>query len=149
MGQVALGIEGMELGRQHMALALARLEGRHLSCTVAGTPPLWIWRRADRKIEELAAAGPPLGAFRGHRHGAAETRLEDGDILLMMTDGLPEALNESDDMLGYEAVADRFRELAGGPLDDLVAGLFELAETWAEGRPPEDDISLVALRFGD
>jgi serine phosphatase RsbU (regulator of sigma subunit) len=46
----------------------------------------------------------PLGVRRESRYGALSGRLEPGERVLLLTDGLPEALMATDEPMGYPAL---------------------------------------------
>ncbi|RXM13143.1 serine/threonine-protein phosphatase, partial [Citrobacter sp. AAK_AS5] len=73
--------------------ALLDLETGLLRYAAAGHPPALHFRRRLGKVEELDAAGPPLGLQAESPFAAAERRLEEGDRVLLYTDGLTGARN--------------------------------------------------------
>ena len=76
----------------------------------------------------------------------AEIQLEPGDLTLLYTDGLFEAVNGASEEYGRERLIERLAkghaERAQPLLDDLVGEV----EAFAGGVPQHDDITLVALR---
>jgi hypothetical protein len=67
-------------------------------------------------------------------------RLEPGQRLVLLTDGLPETLDASGEPLGYDAIerAPVDASSAGAWLDGLIAGLRPVGEA-------DDDWTLVAV----
>ena len=61
-------------------------------------------------------------------------------------DGLPERLNHDDEYFDYERTKAVFAEAATGSPEELCNRMLGSAEEWAEGRPQDDDITLVALK---
>ena len=55
----------------------------------------------------------PLGYTTGGDYHEEEFDLASGDVLLLMSDGLPERLNGNDELLGYEKMVEAFRSVAG------------------------------------
>ncbi len=143
---IARGIDGMRLGRMNMALALIRYDAGRWQLTSAGMPPFLHYRAASADVEEIKLPAPPLGTMRGHNYGVAEIVLEPGDLLLGMTDGLPETLDPDDGMLGYAALKPLLIDLAEQPLDEVLQGFLNAAQNWAAGRSPEDDLTLLVAR---
>jgi serine phosphatase RsbU (regulator of sigma subunit) len=92
----------MNLRSLFMAMTLVRLKGNHLQCSVAGMPPLIIYRAATHVIEEIPLYGAPLGGLSHYVYRQAETYLSVGDIVLLLSDGLPERFNAAGEMFGYE-----------------------------------------------
>ncbi|MEM7583080.1 MAG: SpoIIE family protein phosphatase [Acidobacteriota bacterium] len=143
---IARGIDAMQLGRMNMALALIRYDVGRWQLTSAGMPPFLCYRAASHRVEEIELPAPPLGTISGHEYGVAEVVLEPGDLLLGMTDGLPETLDPNDGMLGYAALKPLLAELAEKPLDEILQGFLDAAQQWAAGRSPEDDLTLLVAR---
>ena len=69
-----------------------------------------------------------------------------GDVILMMSDGLPERLNPSDEYFDYDRTTALFAQSASGTPEEICETLLKGGEDWAEGRPQDDDITLVVLK---
>jgi serine phosphatase RsbU (regulator of sigma subunit) len=151
LGGTASAIRRMDLGRMAMALLLARLEPGALTVASAGMPPVLLYHRRSRQVEEIALPGLPLGAplIGGTEESALyqERRVPvaPGDAILLMSDGFPELLNGAGDPLGYAQVRAAFAASAEKPPDALIADLSAVAEAWTGGQPPQDDVTFVAL----
>lgn len=151
LGGTASAIRRMDLGRMAMALLLARLEPGALTVASAGMPPVLLYHRRSREVEEIALPGLPLGApLIGGTEGSAlyqERRVPvaPGDAILLMSDGFPELVNGAGEPLGYAQVRAAFAASAEKPPDALIADLSAVAEAWTGGQPPQDDVTFVAL----
>jgi sigma-B regulation protein RsbU (phosphoserine phosphatase) len=66
--------------------------------------PYPLLRRADGSIEELGTPGLPLGVRADLAPEPQHTVLGPGDMLLLYTDGLPEAVNRHVDDFGYARI---------------------------------------------
>jgi len=140
------GLRGMKLHRMGMSLSLARYEQGTLEIAAAGMPPVLIFRRLDAQVEECLFSAPPLGTLQQRSFAERSIQLASGDAALFATDGLVELLDPDDEVLGYAAVAEAFREVAEAGAEKAVEGLLARAREWARGRPLADDLSLVVLR---
>jgi sigma-B regulation protein RsbU (phosphoserine phosphatase) len=100
-------------------------------------------RRADGGVERLASAGgPPLGLMEGAVYRSAAVTLRAGDGLLVVTDGVTEAMDLADVLFGD----DRIAELMSGTVpDDFLGRLVSAVRTFEAGRPPSDDVAAVML----
>jgi sigma-B regulation protein RsbU (phosphoserine phosphatase) len=78
------------------------LKGDHLQCSVAGMPPILIYRAATQTIEEIPLHGAPLGGLSSYDYRQAELTLAVNDTVLLLSDGLPERFNAAGEMFGYE-----------------------------------------------
>ena len=131
--------------RAFMSLFYALLDpasGR-LDYVCAGHPfPLL--RRHGGEIEELGEGGFPLG--RGDRVGlrTGTTTLVPGDLLLLFTDGLPEALGEGGgDAFGFERVRDAL--VGGGIAQEIHDRVLARFNAHIGREALQDDISVVVL----
>ncbi len=107
-------LKGMNLPRLGMAMTMLRIRDGKLRIASAGIPPILIYRDATRQIEEIELAGMPLGYSTRFEYEEQEHELHPGDIVLMITDGLPERLNSQDEELGYPRTYEAFKSLVDG-----------------------------------
>ena len=135
----------MKLGRMAMALCLARFANGRMTFSSAGMPPALVRRAGDGRVEELASPGMPLGGLAdGYDQLAID--LAPGDLVVLMSDGLPELPDGDGEPLGYERVAQLIAEAPSAKPQEIISGLLRAAEQWAGAGPPNDDITFVALR---
>lgn len=114
-----------------------------LEITNAGHPPTYLLR--DGAVTEILLAGSPLGALdESYRQQTMELRA--GDVAVWLSDGLIEANNADDEPFGYEAAA---TALAGPARSarEVRDRLLLAVERHVAGEPPEDDRTLVAMRY--
>jgi sigma-B regulation protein RsbU (phosphoserine phosphatase) len=88
----------------------------------------------------------PLGYSAMAQYKQQTFELAPGDTLLLMSDGLPERLNGTDAEYGYPAVEALFADVATETPDTIIQRLTAGGEDWANGRPQDDDITLVVLK---
>ena len=73
-------------------------------------------------------------------------QLDSNDVLVLISDGLPECVNHEGEMLDYEAVKDCIaangRKTAQGIIDSLI----DLGDDWMSGLMNDDDITLVVIK---
>ena len=133
-------------GRQaFMSLFYGLLEpstGR-LDWAIAGHPFPLLRRGAGGAVEEIGAGGLPLGLRRDLEVPCGSTELRDGDVLVLYSDGLPEALDRAEEAFGYA----RLRQLVEGhdtpeTTHEAILGAFD---RHLAGAPLRDDFSLVVV----
>ena len=145
LGEANETVRKMELGRMAMALCLARFDDGRMTFSSAGMPPALVRRATDGRVEELAAPGMPLGGLAdGYDELAVD--LAGGDLVVLMSDGLPELPDDAGEPLGYERVSRVVAEAPASTPQELIEALLDAAEEWAGMGPPNDDITFVALR---
>ena len=87
----------------------------------------------------------PLGLFPLAKFESGEIEVEPGDILALMTDGLPEATNAADEEFGFDRIGEILARNAEGPLGTLAEKLF--AEVRRHGAQTDDEtLLLVGVR---
>ena len=136
----------MNLKRLYMAMTLATFNHNKLELTGAGMPPALIYRATENLVEEILLEGMPLGGFIGAEREEASFELQPGDTILLMSDGLPEMLNPENEMLDYPKTTELFAEVANQSPQAIIDHLFNAGMSWAQGRPPEDDVTLVVMK---
>lgn len=116
-----------------------------LRYTNAGhNPPLWIRPGA---VQPLTDGGPLLGVLDDPCYQEGVIDLSPGDLLLLYTDGVTEAVNEHGESFGDLRVLDWAARQAGASPADLRASLLRAVEEFSAGRPNLDDLALLAVRF--
>ncbi|HMB55073.1 MAG TPA: SpoIIE family protein phosphatase, partial [Thermoanaerobaculia bacterium] len=140
-------LKRMNLKRLAMAFTLARFEPGLCRVSAAGMPPVLLRRAASGEVESIELGGTPLGSLPGFPYRQAETATAVGDLVLFMSDGLPELLDPDGEEVGYERVERLLAETAAATAQELVDELVEFAEAWRRERPPDDDLTFVAVRI--
>jgi serine phosphatase RsbU (regulator of sigma subunit) len=127
-----------------VTLLIAAFDGatNRLTYVRAGHVPPFLGR-ANGTIERLAAAGgPPLGINGKAVYRAVSAGLWAGDRLLIITDGITEAVDLAGCMFGDARVAG-FMENCAVPLADLLSEV----QRFEAGNPQSDDIAAILLKL--
>lgn len=107
-------------------------------------PPLIV--HAGGSMEQLAAGGLPLGIMANADFREGKTRLHPGDVLVIYSDGVSEAVNPKGEEFGptrlYETVARNLDASAAGIRDRIESALTK----FCQGTPAADDITLVICK---
>ncbi|NLF70889.1 MAG: SpoIIE family protein phosphatase [Candidatus Anammoximicrobium sp.] len=107
-------------------------------------PP--IIRRANGTIERFdeELSGPPICVVDGYPYEAQSCQLEPGDLILMYTDGVDEAMNPDGELYGIDRVLEVVKQ---GPADAEQLGKRLLADVrrHARGYPQSDDITIMTF----
>jgi serine phosphatase RsbU (regulator of sigma subunit) len=140
-------IKQMNLRTLFMALMVVKIDGSSLKISSAGIPPLLIYRSKTKTIEEIKTKGMPLGALNFFPYQIASTKLNAGDTVLMMTDGLTELFNPKREEFGTKQIKSLFKQHVDGPVKHLVEALFNAGQSWAGNSNQNDDITIVAFKY--
>jgi sigma-B regulation protein RsbU (phosphoserine phosphatase) len=117
-------------------------DGARLSLAGAGHPPPMLVRG-----EEVAPVGCPgtiAGAFDDGEWSACEVELRRGDVLVLYTDGVLDAVG-AHDRYGEPRLRAALAELRGS-VDERVAGLAERLEAFRDGAR-RDDLTVLMLEY--
>ena len=90
--------------------------------------------------------GLPLGSIKDETFVLENFGFETGDSLVFISDGLPEATNRSDEMLGYEAVYDCVRTNGEQGAEAQKQALLDLGSSWLGDIRNQDDITIVVVK---
>ncbi|MEO6953035.1 MAG: PP2C family protein-serine/threonine phosphatase [Polyangia bacterium] len=126
--------------------ACALLDAERRTCTVANAGHVIpILRRACGKVESFSQpSGPPLAMDSGQSWADESIQMEHGDILLLMTDGVLDALHTDEDPLGLRSLESLVARM---PPDVFDINARILAEVASRTGGIVDDITLVAIEL--
>jgi sigma-B regulation protein RsbU (phosphoserine phosphatase) len=106
-----------------------------------------ILMRASGKTELLSSGSMLLGAFDFAEYHAHETKLEQGDVLVIFSDGVTEAANAANQLFGDQRLEELVKKSAGLSAKDIKDRIEREVVTFTRGLPQGDDITLIALKM--
>lgn len=109
-----------------------------------GHEPPAVLRRSGA-IERLEPTGPAVGLMPGSTFGSRRCLLGLGDTLLAFTDGVTEARSPAGELFGEGRLLDVV-DAADGSVEAAFDRLEAAIDRHADGGPPSDDITLLAIR---
>jgi sigma-B regulation protein RsbU (phosphoserine phosphatase) len=119
---------------------------RSLTYARAGHNPPRLKRCQDGSLLSLEEAGGlPLGIGTETRYREARQQLQPGDQIIFYTDGVTEAHNLRDELFGIERL-DQALENCTLQAQSLLDAVLESVESFAGGRPADDDRTLIVAR---
>ena len=138
----------MNIGLNRMCLNIANIGKDSIKFSSAGMPPAYYYSAEKGELEEILVGALPLGSFPGAIHMEQEIPFKNkGDILVMMSDGLPEAENNKDEMVGYERTLEKIESLVSRSAEEIKDGLVEMCNTWLAGDAElKDDMTFVIIK---
>jgi phosphoserine phosphatase RsbU/P len=123
---------------------------RQLDCVNAGhNAPLVLRCGPDGATEviRIEADGPVVGLLQFAPYSEQTLTLQAGDLVLMYTDGISEAMTHDDEEWGEDrlvAAADSCKHLSA---DEIMNKLFADADAFTAGAPQHDDMTLLVLKL--
>ncbi|WKZ69216.1 MAG: SpoIIE family protein phosphatase [Melioribacteraceae bacterium] len=139
-------IKSMALGNLFMSMVFIRIKGNTVIGSLAGMPPILVYRKKQNIIEEILQKSMPLGAYLNFPYESFQTEFNSGDVILIQSDGYIELFNAQKEMLGDEKLKEYFLDVADSSSDKIVTTLFEKGDQWRKDHPQEDDITFVAIK---
>lgn len=109
----------------------------------AGDLPIFYRKASDGNCEMIKSTGMLLGFSANGMFEDYELKLDDGDILLMITDGIIESRNSAGLPLGTDNLISLLKEIPGNvePLDYIKEKVNQFT-----GNKYEDDMSVIAIK---
>jgi len=118
-------------------------DGR-LTFALAGHPPILHYRKATGEVEEHTALDLPLGILPEQLFQDANISAEQGDILLLLTDGMTEVFDAKKNEMGIGPVKAALRANAALPLPQIFTALRAVALKFGK---QDDDQTMLLLRL--
>ncbi len=116
-----------------------------LTYTNAGhNPPMVISSKGLRRLE---TGGLVLGLFEGATFEEETVRLENGDLLLIYSDGVTEAMNIEGEEFGDDRLIECLSKLQTQPLQEILETLLTDVKAFAGEAVQNDDITMLLMRY--
>jgi len=109
-------------------------------------PPIAV---RGRSVEVMPQGSVVLGILPDAVFPEQWVQLDEGDYLVVYSDGVSEAMNEAGDFFGDDRLRAVVEQSSGLPADALGARILTAVETFAGEAPPYDDVSLLVLKRQD
>jgi serine phosphatase RsbU (regulator of sigma subunit) len=111
----------------------------------AGHNPAYLFRSATGEIEELAPDACVLGMFDSSCYEPRAFHLDQGDILVVYSDGLTDAENPRDEMFGEQRLLEIIRREGPSGSHAVEQSFLKAIQDFTEGMPQTDDITFVVV----
>jgi len=139
----------MKLRGLFMAMTMVKVKGNQLTVSITGMPPVLVYRAASGDVEEIALRAIPLGGMTNYQYKQQELAIAPGDVIVLMSDGLPERFNAENEMLDYTATKHALAVAAHRPPQEIIEHFVSVGDEWSNGRPQDDDVTFVVLKVRD
>lgn len=121
------------------------VEERKLHWISAGQAPMFHFRRGE--VEELSSSGIPLGIIETAAYdNTAVMDFAPGDILLIGTDGIWEAVNSEGEMFGTERLVELLKNHAHETAENILDRIVTAVNEFRRERPQDDDVTLMIIK---
>ncbi|MBI5876929.1 MAG: SpoIIE family protein phosphatase [Chloroflexi bacterium] len=112
----------------------------------AGHPAPILYRAASGDVVELTRHGIALGVIDDAEYVEESATMQSGDILLIYTDGVTDALNARGEDFGHDRLLETVRDFCRRTPADLHAKLSSTLKQFVGATPPADDMTFVIVR---
>jgi serine phosphatase RsbU (regulator of sigma subunit) len=113
-------------------------------CNAGHERPLLV--RADGKVERLTEGGLALGVLESFPYTERTATLDPGDVLVVYSDGIPEATDELGNFFGEARLVECLAKNAPRGASALMAAVIEAVRGHERGTPRADDLTIVVVR---
>ena len=150
-----MGEANVEITRENPELlfvtviaCLLDVETGELAYCNAGHEPPHIIARNGTTIRQLDGGGPPLCTLENFPYETMKSRLVPGDSLVLVSDGVPEAMNRAKELFGRARVGTMLAAMpAGLSAEDRVGAVNQEIRNYADGTEQADDITVLVVRW--
>lgn len=136
----------MNLQPMFMSLCLVRVQNNQAQIVGAGMPPLLLYSSQNKSVEEIESIGPPLGGFLNFNYKTDLRELSKGDVLVLMSDGFAERMNEKKEIFGWDKGSSLLPRFADHLPDEIIRQLINANNAWGGNIDQSDDITIVVLK---
>lgn len=141
-------IKQVKLPKLFMSLAVGKIYNNNIEISGVGLPPLILFRSGENIIEEIPLKGMPLGSFTNFPFVKRKIKIFPGDILMFITDGLPELFNSKNEMFGYDRLKKIINANKSRTVDEMLHEISTSAEIWSDNQQ-QDDITILLFKVKD
>ncbi len=120
---------------------------RTLTYVNAGHNPPLMLRREGRDIVLLEAKGIALGVMANIALEEREISLRKGDLVVLYTDGVTEAMNSGEEQFGQRRLGQLIEEGRNLSAQELVTRIQQGVAAFSTGQPQFDDMTIMVLKI--
>jgi sigma-B regulation protein RsbU (phosphoserine phosphatase) len=120
-------------------------DGAFAYCNAGHNPPLLV--RAKGEIGKLETGGCVLGLFADNHYEEGRLHLQPGDLILLFSDGLPEASDPAGNEFGDQRIEDLIKRHSTSDPPALLDHILQEVAQFSAGAPARDDLTIFVLRY--
>ncbi len=146
MKLVNTGLLKRQIDARYATVFFATLtpDGALTYCNAGHNPPIVV---GPTGVRSLLSGSVPVGLFASASYSDADTILEKGDVLIIYSDGVTEALNLAGEEFSDARLAEQAIQHREAPLGDLLQHIIAAVQTFALGAQQSDDVTVLVARY--
>lgn len=121
------------------------LKRRTVTLSNSGVP--YPVRASGDTCAQIEAPGVPLGSFHGMTYDEITMPLASDDVFVFCSDGVHEAMNRRSEEFGSQRLIDVVSKTKHLSAKEIVHSITEAVDAHRAGFPPNDDTTIVVLKF--
>jgi serine phosphatase RsbU (regulator of sigma subunit) len=107
-------------------------------------PPVLM--RAGKEMLTLDPTGPVIGLLDDPEYGQGEIILCPGDVLVIYSDGVTEAMDPDGNLFGEERLFEIIRAHHTSSAGEIITAIVQAVRTFAGTAPQSDDLTLIVVK---
>jgi sigma-B regulation protein RsbU (phosphoserine phosphatase) len=115
-------------------------------CNAGHNPPILIKAGSTSVKKELEKTGVPLGILEEEEWGQDSVRLDEGDVLVLYTDGVTESQNPAGEFYGVDRLVKTIQAHRARSAESIRDAVFEGVEQFRGAAPRVDDMAVVIVK---
>jgi serine phosphatase RsbU (regulator of sigma subunit) len=113
-------------------------------CNAGHNAPFLVTAHGTQRLD---TGGTVVGLFDFSDYETGEVEIAPGDLLVVFSDGVTEAVNADGEEFGDERLGDCLATVRGGSAEQALAAVQKAVSEFAGTEPPRDDMTVMVLRF--
>ncbi|MFO7781189.1 MAG: PP2C family protein-serine/threonine phosphatase, partial [Spirochaetia bacterium] len=119
---------------------------REVTYANAAHHPLLVYRSKTSKLVQVDTEGLPIGIERAAKYGQKRFTVDPGDLLVLYTDGMVEAMNEDGQQYGLESLKEAIRRSPDAGPQQLVDNVMADLQAFVGNARRHDDQTMLAMK---
>ncbi len=134
---------------RYVTLLLARIDAasRQLTFASAGHPPGYVLTPCGEVRLQLKRTGIPLSIKVDTQYvSAPPVTLAPGELVLLLTDGIEEAMSPANEFFGIERTLAVVQAHRDRPAREIVEAIYCAVRDFSQGTPQQDDLTAIVIK---
>jgi sigma-B regulation protein RsbU (phosphoserine phosphatase) len=112
----------------------------------AGHVPPLLFRQSEETCRKLDAEGLIIGVRKGEIYEEKQVRLQEGDVLLLYTDGVTEALNSAGEQFGVTRLCSSLNARHTESPQSIIDAIITEVAVFTGTSVMEDDVTMIVMK---
>ena len=128
-------------------LGILNLKSGKLEYCNAAHTPAYILKHNNYIVELKQTHGLPLGLYKNKPYLSSMTDIEEGDVIVLYTDGITDQRNENKILYGQQRLVENLRHLTAIEPREIVNSIYENLKVFRGSVQQSDDIAFIAIKY--